>query len=203
MKVSSQRNIWDKIALDWYTLKVNPDKRVSEFLNRQKGNIVDFGSGAGRHLIESKTKGKIFLVDFSKEMINFAMKRAKKLKINSEFYISDLKKTPFADNFFNAAIFTAVLHCIPGKANRKKIVKELFRILKPGAQAIVSVWNKDSSWFKRKPKEICMSWKSIGKRYYYLYDRDEIYNLFEDSGFKISKKFEPDKRIMFICQKPK
>src|SRR5271157_116764 len=120
MKVPGQKDIWEKIAPDWYTLKVNPDKNVMDFLNKQRGNIIDFGSGAGRHLLESKIKGKIFLVDFSREMINLAIRRAKKLKINAEFYISDLKKTPFQNNFFDAAIFTAVLHCIPGKANRKK-----------------------------------------------------------------------------------
>lgn len=201
MKMQNQKILWGKIAPDWYELKTNPDKRVLDFLNKQKGRIIDFGSGAGRHFINLKIKGKMYLVDFSKEMVELAKKRAKKLHINAEFFVSDLKKTSFENDFFDAAIFTAVLHCIPGKVDRKRAVKELFRILKPGAQAMVSVWNKDSNWFRKKPKEIYMAWKKLGKRYYYLYSEAEIHKLFEQSGFEIKEKFPSDKRILFIVKK--
>ena len=199
---SNQEKIWDKIAPEWYLLKTHPDARVLEFLSEQKGNIIDFGSGAGRHFIKLKTRGRMYLVDFSKKMIALAKKRAKKLKFKAEFFVSNLERTPFDNDFFDAAIFIAVLHCIPGKVNRRKVVKELFRVLKPGAKAMICVWNKNTKWFKNKPKEIRMSWKNLGRRYLYLYDAKEIYGLFEKSGFKIIKKFPPEKNILFIAQKP-
>lgn len=200
---NSQRNIWNKIAPDWYKFRSKPEERVLKFLNRQKGNIIDFGSGAGRNLAGFNNKGKLYLVDFSKEMIKLAKERAKELKIDAEFYVSNLNKTPFKSNFFDAAIFIAVLHCIPNSTKRERVVKELLRILKPGAETIVSVWNKNSSWFKNKPKEKYISWKDKGKRYYYLYDDEEIYNLFEKSGFYIKKKFAPKRNITFIVKKLK
>jgi ubiquinone/menaquinone biosynthesis C-methylase UbiE len=199
----AQKKVWNKIAPDWHKLKVKPEERVLDFLKNQKGNIVDFGSGSGRNLINLKTKGKMYLVDFSKEMINFAKERAKENKVDAEFFVASLTKTKFEDSFFDAGIFIAALHCIPHPARRDKAVKELFRILKPGAEVFVSVWNKDSSWFRNKPKEKYIAWKDKGDRYYYLYDADEVYELFKKWGFEIRKKFNPERNIMFIARKPK
>jgi len=200
--MSSQKEIWDSIAYDWYELKTNPEKGVLEFLKRQKGNILDFGSGAGRNLIGLHTQGKMFLVDFSKNMIKLARKRAKKLKIRAEFSISDLKKTSFKDNFFDAAIFIAVLHCVEGEKNREKMVRELFRIMKPKAEAIVGAWNKNSERFRGGSKEKYIAWKDKGERYYYFFEPKEIYNLFQKAGFEIKKKFKPSANIFFIIKKP-
>lgn len=197
----SQKEIWNNIAYDWYELKTNPEKGVLDFLNKKKGRILDFGSGAGRNLIGLHTRGKMFLVDFSPNMIKLAKKRAKKLKIKAEFSVSDLKKTSFKDNFFDAAIFIAVLHCIEGEKNREKIVKELFRIMKPKAEAIVGVWNKNSKRFSGGAREKYIAWKDKGERYYYLFEPKEIYNLFQKNGFKIKKKFNPNANIFFIIQK--
>ncbi|MDD5700152.1 MAG: class I SAM-dependent methyltransferase [Candidatus Nanoarchaeia archaeon] len=202
MRIESQEGIWDKIAPEWYELKTNPDKEVLGFLSKQKGNILDFGSGAGRHFINLKTKSKMWLVDFSKEMIKLAKRRAKKLKIKPEFFVSDLQKTKFEDNFFDAAIFIASLHCIPTARGREKTVKELFRILKPKTEVMISVWNKNARRFINGPKEKFIAWRNIGKRYYYLFEPEEVYNLFEKIGFKIKKKFKPDMGILFIAQKP-
>ena len=198
----SQKEIWNNIAYDWYELKTNPEKGVLNFLNKKKGNILDFGSGAGRNLIGLHTKGKIFMVDFSKNMIKLARKRAKKLKIKAEFSVSDLKKTPFKNNFFDAAIFIAVLHCIEGEKNREEMVRELFRIMKPKAEAIVAVWNKNSERFRGKFHEKYIAWKDKGERYYYLFEPKEIYYLFQKAGFEIKKKFKPEANIFFIIKKP-
>lgn len=202
MGITNQREVWNRIAPEWYELKTNPDKEVLRFLNKQKGNILDFGSGAGRYFIDLKTKGKMWLVDFSREMIELAKKRARKLKIKAEFSVSDLQKTKFEDDFFDAGIFIASLHCIPTAKEREKAVKELFRILKPKAEIIVRVWNKNARRFINGPKERFIAWRDRGKRYYYLFEPEEIYNLFEKIGFKIKKKFKPDMRILFIARKP-
>jgi len=74
--------------------------------------------------------------------------------------------------------------------------------MKPRAEVLVSVWNKNSSWFKNKPKEKYIEWTGKGKRYYYFYDEEEIYKLFKETGFKIKKKFVPKRNIFFIAKKP-
>ena len=139
----------------------------------------------------------MWLVDFSKEMI----KHAKEKNIDAEFFVSNLIKPPFEDNFFDAAICIASLHCIKGEKNRERVVKELFRVLKKNAKAEISVWNKNSKRFKNSKKEKLVGWREKGKRYYYLYDEKEVHNLFKKIGFKIISTHNSEMMINFIIKK--
>ena len=202
MKSLSQEKIWNAIARKWYEFKTSPGKHTRDFLKGKTGKILDLGSGAGRNLIGLKTKAELYLLDFSKEMIELAKKRAKKEKIKAKFFVADATKLPFEDNFFNCSICISLLHCIPTETKRKKVVKELYRVLKPGSETEISVWNKASKRFKNAPREKFISWRDKGKRYYYLYEPEEIYKLFESAGFKIIKKQAPDRNIIFVVEKP-
>ena len=143
----------------------------------------------------------MFLIDFSENMIKLAKKKAKKDKIEAEFEVGDMAKLPYKDNFFDYAIAIASIHCIP-KKNHEKAIKELFRVLKPGAEAEIAVWNKDSERFKKSDKEKQIKWRDKGSRYYYLFSEDEIHSLFKKAGFKIKTRFEPERNIIFIVEKP-
>jgi ubiquinone/menaquinone biosynthesis C-methylase UbiE len=195
----NQKQVWDNIAPEWYEFKTKPAEHTIKFLKNKTGNILDLGSGAGRHLTKIKNT-KMYLVDFSEEMIKLAKKRAKEKKIDAEFAISNLTKLPFQDNFFDSAISINSIHCIP-KKNHKKVIQELFRVLKPKAQAEISVWNKNSKPFKNAGKEKYIRWLDKGKRYYYLFEEKEIHKLFKDTGFKIISKEEPRRSIIFIAEK--
>jgi ubiquinone/menaquinone biosynthesis C-methylase UbiE len=201
MKIPSQKNVWDNIAEEWDKFKVVPAEHAINFLKGKSGKVLDLGSGSGRNLVKIK-KGKMYLVDFSEKMIELAKKKAGKEKIDAEFAVAEAKKLPFEDNFFDYAISTASLHCVEGKTNREKAVKELFRVLKKGGEAEISVWNKDTKWFRNSPKERYVKWRDKGARYYYLFSPDEIYGLFEKAGFKIISKEEPQRNITFIIKKP-
>lgn len=197
----NQRQVWNNIAEEWYEFKINPAEHVLDFLKDKKGNILDLGSGAGRHLIKIKN-GKMYLVDFSKKMIELAKKRAKEKNIEAEFKVTDLKKLPFPNNFFDSAIAIAIFHCIKGENNREKAAKELFRVMKKGAKAEIVVWNKDSMRFKNAGKEKFIKWRDKGARYYYLFEKKEAYDLFKRVGFKIVSREEPMRTIIFIVKKP-
>jgi len=200
--MESQKKVWDKIAKEWYKFKTIPAKHTLEFLRNKTGNVLDLGSGAGRHLVKIEN-GKMYLVDFSKEMIELAKKKAKEKKIYAEFFVSDLTKFPFDDDFFDSAICISALHCVEGKENRKKSIKELFRVLKPGAEAEIGVWNIKSKRFKNAPKEKFVKWRDKGARYYYLYDEDEIHELFKETGFKIKSTHNSEMMINFVAEKSK
>ena len=197
----NQQKVWNNIAQEWYDFRTKSLEHTLEFLKGKTGNILDLGSGAGRNLINIKN-GKMYLVDFSKEMIKLAKKRAKQKNIEAEFFVSKLIKLPFKDNFFDSAIVIASLHCIKGAKNREKTVKELFRVLKPGAKAEITVWNKNSKKFKNSPKERHVKWRDKGARYYYLFDEKEIHELFKKAGFKITSKEIPRRNIIFVVEKP-
>ncbi|MDP7520640.1 MAG: class I SAM-dependent methyltransferase [Candidatus Pacearchaeota archaeon] len=198
----NQKQVWNNIAEEWYEFKNEPSEFIIDFLKKQKGNVLDLGGGAGRFLINIKG-GKMYLTDFSKEMIQLAKRRAKENNITAEFAIASSDKLPFKDNFFDAAICASHLHCIKGDKKREKVVKELFRVLKPNSYAKITVWNKNTKRFKNSPKERYVKWRDKGSRYYYLYEPKEIYKLFESIGFKIKEKFIPDRNIAFIVRKPR
>lgn len=204
MIIDNQEKIWDKIAPEWHEFKKLPSLEATKFLNKSHGKILDFGSGSGRNLLKLKksSKREIYLADFSGEMLRLAEKRAKELGIKIKTKKTNLKKTDFKDNFFDAAICTAVIHCIETDGKRKASIKELYRILKPGAEAEIEVWKKNSPRFKNSPKEKFIAWNDKGMRYYYLYEEKEIYDLFKKIGFKIIKKIADINNIIFIAQKP-
>ena len=202
LQFQNQQQIWNSIAEEWHKFKVKDEKtnkNTIEFLSKQKGNVLDLGSGSGRYLTKIKN-GKMFLVDFSEEMIKLAEKKAKKEKIEAEFFVSNMTKLPFENSFFSVAIANSSFHCL-NKKEQIQAAKELFRVLKPKAKAEISVWNIESKRFKNSPKEKYIGWRDKGKRYYYLSNPKEIYDLFEKTGFKIIEKQNPGIMISFIVEK--
>ena len=198
--MESQKQIWNNIAEDWKEFREVPIKEVLEFLKIKNGKILDLGCGAGRHLVKIK-KGQMYLVDFSEKMIELAKKKARKNKIKSEFFITDFNHLYFEKDFFDAAIFIDSLHCIKTKKGREKVIKELFKTLKPKAEVFVSLWDKNSKRFKNSSKEKFIKWKDKGERYYYLYSEEEAHKEFEKQGFKIKRTLNQGMKIIFIAKK--
>ena len=212
MKIENQEKIWDSIAIPWKTFKnLNSLPEAVDFLRNKKGKILDLGCGSGRNF--TKIDGIIYGVDFSEEMLRLAKIHAKELGVEVKLKKADAWKTGFSDNFFDAAVCTAVIHCITSEENRKNSLMELFRILKPGAEAWATVWDKNQERFEDSGKEVIIPWKYEGKdyqRYYYLYDADEFVGLLKDVGFEIvrvnnkedKKGFNSKRNIEVVARKP-
>ena len=202
----NQKQVWNSIAQPWKQFRTKPILEVVEFLKAQeikflgskksredfsgnkKGKILDLGCGSGRNFI--KIKETIYGVDFSKKMLKLAEQSAKKNKIKAKFFEAEADKLPFKNNFFNAAIFIATLHCIETSEKRENSLKELLRVLKPKSEALITAWDKNQESFKNKPKENYFSWKHNNKkfmRYYYLYEKDELMKMLKKVGFEIIK----------------
>lgn len=198
--MTSQQSIWNKIASEWNEYKKIPAEHTINFLKKTSGKVLDLGSGSGRHLYSIKN-GKMYLVDFSKDMLKLAEEKSKKLKINAEFKQANLWEIPYEDNFFDYAICISALHCVESAENREKAVKELYRVLKKGGKAEIGVWNIKSKRFKNSPKEKYIAWTTKGKRYYYLYDENEVHDLFKKAGFKIISSHNSEMMINFVVEK--
>ena len=201
--MESQEKVWDEIASEWHEFKLAPSQTATDLINSSFGKILDFGSGSGRNLLKVKNgkDRKFYLVDFSGEMLKLAEKRAEELNLNVMTMKSELDSVDFPDNYFDAAVCTAAIHCLTTEKKREDAVKELHRVLKPGAKAVVEVWNKNSKRFAKRPKERFVSWRDRGSRYYYLYDEDEFRELLEKTGFKIIEKVPHSANIIFVVKK--
>jgi ubiquinone/menaquinone biosynthesis C-methylase UbiE len=197
--MKTQEEIWNDIAPEWNEFKKKPSIFVEEFLKKSKGKVLDLGSGSGRHLMKLKN-AKMYLVDFSKEMIELAKKNAKEKNIDAEFSVSKMSKLPYENNFFDSAICISALHCVETTGEREKIVEELYRVLKSSGKVLIAVWNKNSKRFRGK-NEKRIGWRDSGKRYYYLYSEDEIHDFFRKKGFEIVESQNSPLMIRFIAKK--
>jgi tRNA (uracil-5-)-methyltransferase TRM9 len=207
----NQEQVWDEIAKVWKGYRCRPLPEVADFLKGKQGKILDLCCGSGRNFI--KIKGHFYGVDFSEEMLKYAKEKADKLGVEAFIHKSEADTLPFQNDYFDAAVFIDALHCIQTQESREKSLHELFRVLKPGCEAIVSVWDKEQERFKDKDKEIQVPWKVNEKvciRYYYLYDKKEILDLLKLVGFEIIETFEKNEQteehagrsIVLIVKKP-
>jgi tRNA (uracil-5-)-methyltransferase TRM9 len=192
-----QEEIWDAIAQPWKKFKGTTLPNVKSFLRDKKGKVLDLGCGSGRNF--SAIHGLIYGVDFSQKMLDLA----KKDFPNAHLTKASADKLPFEDNFFDAAIFAAALHCIDSAEKREGALRELFRILKPKAQAFISVWSRNEKRVHNKPKEALIPWTVDGKkyfRYYYIYSLEELKELLAKAGFKIVS-IKEDENITVVVEK--
>ena len=175
-EIPRQSSAWNKIAENWEVYVVKKIPFVEEFLEGKKGKVVDFACGNGRNMIKNLNI-EYYGIDFSEQMIKNAEKYVRKDKVNAKLFqsrVDKLDKKIFKDNMFDYGLFMAALHCLESERERLNSLKEFYRILKPKAEALISVWLSEDPRFKGKDKEVYMSWKKKGKtimRYYYLYDK--------------------------------
>lgn len=114
--------------------------------------VVDLGSGAGFDAFLAARKvgksGKVVGVDMSDDMLDKAVINAKKNGFdNVVFKKGDIENLPITDNSADVVISNCVINLSPDK---KKVFKEIFRILKPGGRLMVS----DTVLLKPLPKQI-------------------------------------------------
>ena len=215
MKKPSQQEVWNAIAEKWSEYREVPSPSVINFLRDKKGKILDLGCGSGRNFsaIANKKETAVYGVDFSEEMLKHAEAKAKKLGLNFESIKSNSNKLNFEENYFDSAVCVSVLHCIPSKKERLETLKEIYRTLKKGSEAFISVWGKNSPRVKNKGKECYIPWtvkseKEFRKgeqiikqhRYTYIYDLEELEKEALEAGFKIEKSWE-ERNINFIVRK--
>jgi SAM-dependent methyltransferase len=113
----------------------------TQFARIKKGDtVIDLGSGAGndcfvaRH--ETGAEGKVIGIDFTPVMIEKARGNAEKLGYNNvEFREGDIDSMPVNDNVADVIVSNCVLNLVPDK---KKVIAEIFRVLKPGGHFSIS-----------------------------------------------------------------
>ena len=65
---------------------------------------------------------------------------------HSGLLVGDVENMPYADNTFDFVYSYGVIHHTP---NMEKAIEEIYRVLKPGGECWIAVYNKNS-WFYRR-----------------------------------------------------
>ncbi len=196
------KDIFDHIAPRWYNFrhrsifKYELEALASKW---QHGKLINLGCGHGPDFIPFKENFELYGIDFSIEMLKLARKYACKFDYSASLIQANLRHLPFADNTFDYAISAASYHHIKGKDERLQAFIELKRVIKPGAEVFITVWNKWQPPFWFKSKEAYIPWHGKEKtlyRYYHLFSYLELENLVKKAGFKIINSY-PENRYKF------
>ena len=98
--------------------------------------VLDYGCGYGRILDQLFQAGfqNAVGVDFSVEMVA----RGRRTHPRLDLRVQTGRDLDFADGSFDAALLFAVLNCIPEGGDQLHLVRDLFRVLRPGGVLYVS-----------------------------------------------------------------
>lgn len=192
---------YDLIAKEWNESRAFPRPfQVALAKNIKKGEkVLDAGCGNGvlYDVLASKSIDYTGL-DVSARLLQIAKKRASKLKRNQKlnslkikFVKGSILKIPFKDEIFDWVLALGVLHHLPSPY-QKRAVEEIYRVLKPDGQVVVSAWNLYSEYVGKKilKKEggLIVPWKAtpgkIVHRYFHWFEKKELADLFKKAGFQ-------------------
>jgi len=200
--VDNLKDIFNQIAPGWYNYRHHSifTEELDSLAKRwQKGKLLNLGCAHGPDFIPFKDNFKLYGVDFSEEMLRLARKYSLKYDINAELSLADVRQLPYPDESFDWAISIATYHHIKGENERLETLNELKRVLKPGGEAFITVWNRCQPAFWFKPNELYVPWRKRDKilyRYYHLFYYAELEKLARKAGFKVLKS-QPESTYKF------
>ncbi len=201
-----QHGVWERIAQSFAETRQRPWPHVERFLHRtaKDARILDVMCGNGRHMKIARRDA--IGLDFSRPLAAAASEHGPAVA-------GDATTMPFADGVFDAAVYVAGLHGIPDAADRAASLQELHRVLRPGAEAQVTVWFRDAPRFAamdlpRGPADVTVPWRRNGMdepRFYHLYTQPELQAACEAAGFEVLSidpiaiaEAEPDNLVAWL-----
>jgi ubiquinone/menaquinone biosynthesis C-methylase UbiE len=187
----SDRLGWDALADGWYRThhwtRFKPD--LAALSARWKGGcLLNIGCGHGADFLPFGDGFESVGLDFSRQMLAQATRYGKKFKRQFGLAVGDASHLPFRDGVFNYVIAVAVLHHLRTAEERERAFKEIMRVLKPGGQAFITVWNRGQPRFWFAGREAMVDWRlKNGKirRYHYLYTYCSLRRALKAAGFNI------------------
>ena len=187
------QEIFNQIAPSWYNFRhwsIFRSELEALAQRWQKGKLLNIGCAHGPDFLPFEGSFDLYGVDFSTEMLKFARKYSQKFQFAVNLSLADASHLPYPDETFDWAISVATYHHIKGKKERQAALNELRRVLKPGGEAFITVWNRwqPKFWFSRK--QVAVPWRTQGRtlyRYYYLFSYPELERLVQKAGFRVLK----------------
>lgn len=187
------KSVFNQIAPGWYNVRhwsIFGDE-LEELASRWRhGRLLNVGCGHGADFLPFRQNFNLYGVDFSIEMLKFARRYSKKFNFTVNLSLANISYLPFDDKSFDLAISVASYHHIKDRKERQTALGELKRVLRPGGEAFITVWNHWQPNFWLRPTEITVPWQQKGKilhRYYYLFSYMSLENLVKRTGFEIVK----------------
>lgn len=148
-----------------------------------KMSILDAGCGGGRNLVYFlRNSFQVFGVDQNPDAIEYVRSLARMLApeiLPENFQISTVEEMPFPDDKFDLIISNAVLHFADDEAHFDRMIREMWRVLKPSGM-----------FFARLASTISIENKieKLSERRYLLPDESERFLVDEELLIATTKK---------------
>jgi len=200
--MATNREVFDHIAESWYRVRHWPLLRqeLENLAQRwQGGRLLNLGCGHGADFLPFRQGFELWGLDFSSQMLQQAQKYSTKFNFHATLMTADMLSLPFSNHTFDWAIAVAAYHHIKSQNEREVAFRELKRVLKPGGEAFLTVWNRGQPRFWLKSPEQEIPWRLRGKtvyRHYHLFSYSELETLLARAGFDILA-ISPEKSYHF------
>ena len=141
-------DVYNKIAPHFSETRYKPWPQVVKFLDslEDQSLVADVGCGNGKYL-RCDGDGRLNMVgtDIAENLLKICKSK------EGEVFTADSLKLPMKKASVDHAISIAVLHHFSNDLQRKRAIKELIRIVKPGGRVLVTVWAYEQD--KKFPKQ--------------------------------------------------
>ena len=150
-RMPMDNHIWAKFT------NIEVDYIISKCNLKSYDKILDVGCGMGRHSLEFSRKGfnNILGIDYAKELINVAIKKAKEESLDVKFKIQDILNTEILENDYDYDCVLCLYDVIGSYTDdnkNKMFLTKISQSLKKGGKAIISVMNFASTEYNAKNK---------------------------------------------------
>lgn len=185
------REVFDRIAPGWYGFRHHSifTPELESLARRwRNGRLLNIGCAHGPDFLPFTANFNLTGLDFSRQMLSLARKYSRKFNFDVDLVSGNAVHLPFADNAFDYAIAIATYHHIEDKESRFSAFTELHRVLKPGGEAFITVWNRWQPRFWGHRHDTKVPWKTGGlvmQRYYHLYSYRELEEPAKQAGLSI------------------
>lgn len=135
---------WERLERAYPRFELLSTMRLVEEFFPPSGRVADIGGGPGRYTIELLQKGyQVTLIDLSEGAATFARDKLAELDLAPEaVHSADARELPMLETAsFDGALHLGPMYHIVDPDERQRALAELYRILKPGAPAIVGFIN--------------------------------------------------------------
>ncbi len=153
--VGSKAWDWEKVDKNddnivWKVPSVESHYLISRWQDQNKKDFLDLGCGIGRHTIQFAEKGfNTSAFDLSEDGIEYAKNWTLEENLKVDFKIGDMLDLPYEDNMFDCILCMNVVSHTDTEG-MKKIINELYRIMKSYGECYLTLGSKNTWGFKQE-----------------------------------------------------
>tara|TARA_B100000123_G_C25594252_1_gene368483 strand:+ start:97 stop:741 length:645 start_codon:yes stop_codon:yes gene_type:complete len=187
--------VYSAIAGHFSSKRINQWPWITSFIdeiniNNSKSKTLDIGCGNGRNMEIFAEHSEIIGVDNCREFVQICHNKGHNV------VYADMTNIPYPDNYFDYLLSIASFHHLSTRERRITALKEFHRVSQKNCVMLLSVWSFNQPTDSKQSKKITkygdnfVSWNKNGveyERFYYIFKRDEIEELFQETGWKIQE----------------